>query len=318
MTDAHESDAEKTNSPGAAHSRRAEGKDHTLKIWRPNADLSVVEQLEAHAGSGHGRRRLYVTTSDGRTVGWVDLLTGQTQLDDPLLLERFEAAVAQWQARNGQPLPGQRKKAERTREFGDLAENLPGVAARAHSRRLRAQAPLRSFLSRLVGVRTQERAWRVQADGEDIVWHDLARLDTRWRVLHAIRVGGVDIDHLVIGPSGVHTVDTRHHPGGRISVARHHVRVNSRAVGWIHESRRDAERAGLLLSAASGSTVAVQPIIAVVGARRMTFQEHPKGILVVPHRELRLHLESEPPVLSARTVDLLHSVARRPQTWIGH
>ncbi|MDP9431276.1 MAG: NERD domain-containing protein [Actinomycetota bacterium] len=51
-------------------------------------------------------------------------------------------------------------------------------------------------------MKTDERAWRIGADGEKAVAARLAELGDRWRVLHAVPVGerGSDIDHVVIGP----------------------------------------------------------------------------------------------------------------------
>jgi hypothetical protein len=104
------------------------------------------------------------------------------------------------------------------RPWTDLARNAPGAAARAQARTLRDAAPVRTFFARLVNLRTAERAWRIGADGEERVGTELARLiklDPRWRVLHAVPAGdaGADIDHVVIGPGGIFTLNTKHHPG---------------------------------------------------------------------------------------------------------
>ena len=41
-----------------------------------------------------GMRRVYVTTADGRLVGWVDLAAGERFLGIPELATAFEAAIA--------------------------------------------------------------------------------------------------------------------------------------------------------------------------------------------------------------------------------
>jgi len=82
---------------------------------------------------------------------------------------------------------------------------------------------VRTFVARVFGVHTEERAWRVGAVGEEKVADRLAKLvtkDPRWRVLHAIPVGerGSDIDHLAIGPAGVFTINAKYHAGAKIWV----------------------------------------------------------------------------------------------------
>ncbi|WP_214367037.1 nuclease-related domain-containing protein [Pseudonocardia sp. H11422] len=115
----------------------------------------------------------------------------------------------------------------------------PGQAAADVAAELRAATPIRSALARLLGLRTRERAWRVGAAGERITARHLRRLTdpwwarltdrpTRWDVLHAVPVGdqGADIDHVVLGPAGVATVNTKHHPGATVWAGDHVVTVN--------------------------------------------------------------------------------------------
>ena len=78
----------------------------------------------------------------------------------------------------------------------------------------RQAAPVKTLLARVLGVHTDERAWRIGADGEEAVAARLAKLGGHWRVLHAVPVGdrGSDIDHVVIGPAVVFTINSKHHP----------------------------------------------------------------------------------------------------------
>lgn len=88
------------------------------------------------------------------------------------------------------PAPDIRPTAEDS--WTDLTGNRPGAEARAQAQALRDAAPVRTFLARMVNLRTPERAWRIGADGEEKVASQLAKLvqhDPRWHVLHAIRVG---------------------------------------------------------------------------------------------------------------------------------
>ncbi|WP_169923783.1 nuclease-related domain-containing protein [Propionicimonas paludicola] len=78
-------------------------------------------------------------------------------------------------------------------------------------------------------------SWEVGVEGERLVAAELARLttvDPRWHVLHSLPVGrqGADIDHLVIGPCGIFTINAKHHPRGRIWVAGATFMVNGNRV----------------------------------------------------------------------------------------
>ena len=51
----------------------------------------------------------------------------------------------------------------------DLSGNRPGASAQAKAQEHRIDAPVRTLLARLMGVHTDERAWRVGARGEQVV-----------------------------------------------------------------------------------------------------------------------------------------------------
>jgi hypothetical protein len=57
--------------------------------------------------------------------------------------------------------------------------------------------------------------WYKGALGEIAVGQILERLGPEWTILHAVPVGGgaFDIDHVLIGPAGVFTLNTKNHAG---------------------------------------------------------------------------------------------------------
>ncbi|MCU1634787.1 MAG: hypothetical protein JWN68_1539 [Nocardioides sp.] len=52
------------------------------------------------------------------------------------------------------------------RPWLDLATNQRGAEAREQAQAVRDAAPVRTVLARVLGVHTDERAWRIGADGE--------------------------------------------------------------------------------------------------------------------------------------------------------
>lgn len=203
----------------------------------------------------------------------------------------------------------------------DLAEVRAGAAARERAIAEReAQGTLRHVLARLLGAKTDERAWRIGADGEEVVAGQLAALGAQWKILHSVRVGerGADIDHVVIGPGGVFTVNSKHHPRAAVWVGGDTFMVDGHRVPYVRNSRHEAKRASRLLAQQVGFPVPVAGLIAVVGANRgFTIKSQPAdgAVTVVPYRGIKRFFRNRPQRLSLREIDAIHEVARRSTTW---
>ena len=182
---------------------------------------------------------------------------------------------------------------------------------------MRRAAPVKTLIARALRVHTEERAWRIGADGEEAVAAKLAKLGADWRVLHAIPVGdrGSDIDHLVVGPSGVFTVNAKHHPGAKVCLAGHNMRINGRPVPYIRNARFEARRAARSLTAATGRRVEVGGLVVIVRAQTLVVRDRPDDIVVCERHQLRRHLTSLSPALDAETVEAIYDAARRTDTW---
>ncbi len=193
-----------------------------------------------------------------------------------------------------------------------------GVVARAVSRpagtmlidhvlELRSARRGRSSLARAFGISplsADEEPWFVGAVGERAVGRQLARLSPEWTVLHSVpapRSRG-DIDHIVIGPGGMFTVNTKHHAGARLWVADEYILVEGRRVPYARIAQSEARKAASLAGAALPPAVAVRPVLAIVGARHLRVRSRSRLVETVDARDLRSWLESLPAVLDAATV----------------
>ena len=201
-------------------------------------------------------------------------------------------------------------------EVHDLVANRPGQAARERAVELKQAAPVRTVIARALGAKSDERNGRVGADGEVEVARRLGKLGAEWRVLHAVPVGsrGSDIDHLVIGPAGVFTLNTKNHTGCKIWVAENAFLVNGQKTPYLSNSRFEAKRATELLTRACGFSPTVAPVIVVLAAE-MTIKQPPLGVHVVARKKIARWLASRPPVLTLEGVDELFAAARRSTTW---
>jgi hypothetical protein len=140
------------------------------------------------------------------------------------------------------------------RRGNDLVDRKAGEGPARRARQLQVRNPLLRALARVLGVRTRDRAWRVGADGERKVGRKLDRLHRRgWHVLHGVELGrGGDVDHLLVGRVGVFTVNTKHHPGARVTVGRSVVVVRGRQQPYAAKALREASRVRMALSTATG------------------------------------------------------------------
>jgi hypothetical protein len=201
-------------------------------------------------------------------------------------------------------------------EWRDLSLNRPGQGVHVKAVGLRQAAPMRTLIGRLLGMRTAEGAWRVGAEGEMEVGWQLRKLGPEWRVIHAVPVGPkeTDIDHVVIGPAGVFTLNTKNHGRSRVWVADRAFLVNGKRTEYLRNSRSEAQRASKCLSVACGWDVAVEPVIVVMAAT-LTVKVPPAGVHVVGRKMIAKWLARRPAVLEPARVEQIFEQARRDSTW---
>ena len=203
----------------------------------------------------------------------------------------------------------------------DLAGNRPGERVREQALAEKAaQGGVYTALSRLFDMKTPERAWRLGADGEEMVAAQLnkvARRNPRWRFLHSVPVGKLesDIDHVLIGPGGVFTANTKHHPDATIWAGGRKFTVNGSNQLYIRNSLHESQRAEKFLSAACGFPVPVTGIIIPVGAKQLIVKTLAAGVDVVDRSHIAAWLLAQPTVLDAGQLDAIYEMARRSTTW---
>ena len=200
-------------------------------------------------------------------------------------------------------------------QWRDLAVNRPGQSVRKLALEHRQAAPVKTFIARVLQVHSNERAWRVGAEGEEEVARRLARLREGWRVLHSVPVGekDSDIDHVVIGPPGVFTLNTKNHVRSNVWVTDTVFMVNGQKQQYFRNSRYEAKRASGLLSAACGFEVPVEPIVVVMAAR-LTVKSQPTDVHVVARKRIPKWLTGQRPILTPERVEQIYAQARRELT----
>jgi Nuclease-related domain len=114
----------------------------------------------------------------------------------------------------------------------------------------------------------------------------------RWRVIHDATLGRGNVDHIVIGPPGVFTIETKSHPGP-VRVGRVHgatlaqAQAQGKAIGWV-----------------TGADV--EPLVVFSRAWVDRPGGRRKGVKVLPARMLIGYLERRPKRLTGEEVAEAH------------
>jgi hypothetical protein len=201
-----------------------------------------------------------------------------------------------------------------------LAGRSPGQEVIAATLRFQEGQPPRSWWGRLTGaspLSAESHSWYRGAVGEIAVGQILGRLGPEWTVLHAVPVGAgaSDIDHVLIGPVGVFTLNTKNHAGKTVWVAERAIMVDGHKQHYLSHSRHEAARAGKRLSAAVGEPVPVTPVLVLIEPKNLTIKQRPTGVEVVADRQLLRSLQRRRSVLTEQQVARITAAAVVPSTW---
>ena len=160
----------------------------------------------------------------------------------------------------------------------------------------------------------EAESWYRGVLGERRVAAHLDRLDHEWTVIHSLPIGerGSDIDHLVIGPPGVFTVNTKFSPGRSVWVAGRNIKVEFTAKPYIVNSISEARRAANLLAEACGMTVPVTGLLVFVDPSKILIKERAGGGEADP--TIRVVRDSE--VLDQVYVVASSAMSRSRRSWM--
>ena len=92
--------------------------------------------------------------------------------------------------------------------------------------------------------------------------------DQGWRIERSVITSakGTDIDHVVVDPTGVFTINTNPTPGKNFWVSPVQFLVDGPSQDYLRKPSREAMRADQCSSAACGYSIHVQSVMVVVGA----------------------------------------------------
>ncbi|MFD8370150.1 nuclease-related domain-containing protein [Streptomyces sp. NPDC059688] len=271
----------------------------------------------------YGHDRLYANLPDGTAVGWVDVTTR----DITILRAEYRDDVIALLAKHLQSLteavPPDRAPEAQARPMlppltpaDDLAANPPGQSLRDL---LAESGPglMERVVSRLLRRPTEWDSWRKGLAGERRVGAELNRLGRHgWRVLHSVPLANkVDIDHLLIGPGGVFSINTKHHHKRAVWVGDDSVKVDhGKPAPYARKSRAEAKRVGRVLERYCDFPVSVEPVLVFVGVTELKVVATQLDVRVYQERQVSA-LVPLFGVLTADQVEQVYGVARHRQAW---
>ena len=108
-------------------------------------------------------------------------------------------------------------------------------------------------------------------------------LGPRWYVVDGVSFGAQgDVDHVVVGPSGVFAVETKFTDSTMDSHT-----GRTLVMSWIDQSNENARRVRLLLEHNYGHGLDVSAVVVVSGTELLTLSPNVEGTQVVRRRDLR-------------------------------
>jgi hypothetical protein len=136
--------------------------------------------------------------------------------------------------------------------------------------------------------------WDRGAEGEEHVGRLLDALaESGWRTLHDVSLGHGNVDHVVIGPGGLFTIETKSH-AGRVKVAQ----LNP---AWLKQAYAQRK----LLERLTGKEAEALLVFSRAYLDRPVSRQ--RGVLVLPARMLAGHFARRARKLDTAEVDRIHS-----------
>ncbi|WP_084040236.1 nuclease-related domain-containing protein [Demequina sp. NBRC 110053] len=255
-----------------------------------------------------GIDRLYVGYPDGDALGWCELDSGLVHAQVPGAEARIEAAADAW---------------AKSAPDDDLANHEPGRNLRALTATWDAEIAAlqeeRTQIDAMIDAAYERRGRFMRGlAGEQRVGAQLNHLyEAGWGILHSLPLPmGGDLDHLLIGPGGIWTVNSKAHESQSVFVNGDYMRIGRVRVDHVAQARREAVSAQRVLSA-HGVTVDVRPMVVLIlpPSSTMTVRNWPVDVRVVPLERAVPYLLGREAVWSQADINQAFAVARVAGHW---
>ncbi len=152
--------------------------------------------------------------------------------------------------------------------------------------------------------------------GERAVGAALKELSAEgYRAVHSFQLGGVDIDHVLVGPAGVFLIETKYRSGGGLITFRNGegIFVGKRRK-WnqaIWQAKAGADKIGATIRHHCGMTEGVWPLVVFVGKWLVADQWSSTDVRVFTPETLKSYVRDQQPVLVRHEIEMICSHLER-------
>lgn len=250
-------------------------------------------------------RRLYINLADGTKVGYLDLATLDAVPEPGISGELLQRALG-----GLSPAAWDRRLVQATQSGGVPPETKPETGYLLPWSDLAAHRP-----GQLIGNQ-DDGSYRAGIAGEQRTAGVLTGLEREgYRVLHSVPLSPrKDIDHVVIGPTGIWAINTKATTYDVAAKADGTVNSDGYRQKWIESLTRDAGLAGEYLARAARMELKVQPLVAVWSSIGVT-SSSPH---LVEGDGLCAAITGGQPAFPTAWVEVAFNVARRSDTWTAN
>jgi hypothetical protein len=202
----------------------------------------------------------------------------------------------------------------------DLTRRVPGQAVMALCLAAQGTAGPRRLPARVFGARAltdDASPWFAGVAGERAVARMLDALGPEYIVMHSVPVSDevADIDHIVIGPMGIVTINTKRHRDAKVQVTGDLVLVSGHKHEHVRTARTENRRVRAVLSVHALPAAPVRSLVVVVDAAQVVTREAPSGIDVIDAKKLLRTIRRMPALLDAESVWTVAAALSSASTW---
>ncbi|WP_233197379.1 MULTISPECIES: nuclease-related domain-containing protein [unclassified Cryobacterium] len=186
--------------------------------------------------------------------------------------------------------------------------------------RQHADRPARSRIARTLGASpldANELSWLRAAQAEMIVGDILGRLPEGYSIYHSLPIRNTAfwVDHLVVGPGGIFSINSKTHWDRDLTGALRSIPINDHAMPYLRDARFESAQITALLGAVLPATTVVQSVIVLVNPHKILLARKPDAVTVIDSPRLRRWLVARPRVFSAEQQAALTAAIDDPATW---
>ncbi|MFD4917683.1 nuclease-related domain-containing protein [Streptomyces virginiae] len=182
----------------------------------------------------------------------------------------------------------------------------------------RGPSTVQRLKAKLLRQSSEWDSWYAGLEGERRVGRELERLSLQgWRVLHGIEKGnGGDIDHLLIGPGGVFSINTMNHRGASVWVGDSMAKINGgKPRPYAAASQAEADFVRGVLGRYCAFTVPVELALVFVGLASLDRAATQYSVRIYQEREVA-SLGPLTGKLTPDQVEQVFAVARHRRVWL--